>query len=445
MEPERPIEKLLRAFAKKRRDETGEPLGLNPATRRRLQNEVARQFGPAAQPQGSRWQTLRQLWPRLAWGLGALAVLAVAAALLLPSLGHHPSQTTLARNEPLPEAAPVSQTSPAAIPAPAPAAAPVEAPQEAPAAGRALADRPAASASGATPSRDWIRAEADKDVAGASREPVAREKADMAATPLSASRKQLEEAKVADSSPVSSNLPATPEMYARRYGMAGGGIATSPAPLPPIASVPTEQRPAAESQPQPPPAMTNQLGLAANSAALASWSSQSAAPGTNGLGRQLFADALRADQGLAQAQSFVQAPSGAKAKASRLAKAGAEKPILNSFQVVQLGQELRVIDRDGSVYVGNFQATGTSPSPSAPATQKPVLSKELRTTQQKLEASSAFPNQQAAANYSFRVIGTNQSLQQRVVFTGNLLPATSLAVLPPGTNQLSGSVGGAVM
>ena len=42
MEPERKIEKLLRAYAKKRRAEAGDSLKLHPANRRILQDEAAR-------------------------------------------------------------------------------------------------------------------------------------------------------------------------------------------------------------------------------------------------------------------------------------------------------------------------------------------------------------------------------------------------------------------
>ena len=73
-EPERPIEKLLRAAAKKRRDEAGAPFELHPANRRLLQGEVARKF---AKPQRTTLvrRALGQLWPRLAWGVAILAVL----------------------------------------------------------------------------------------------------------------------------------------------------------------------------------------------------------------------------------------------------------------------------------------------------------------------------------------------------------------------------------
>ena len=49
MEPERKIEKLLRAYAQKRRAAAGDPLKLHPATRRLLQDEVSRR-APKPEP-----------------------------------------------------------------------------------------------------------------------------------------------------------------------------------------------------------------------------------------------------------------------------------------------------------------------------------------------------------------------------------------------------------
>ena len=40
-------------------------------------------------------------------------------------------------------------------------------------------------------------------------------------------------------------------------------------------------------------------------------------------------------------------------------------------------------------------------------------------------------------SYSFRVAGTNRSLNQKVVFTGNLLTATNLVSLVPAATNLS--------
>src|SRR5262249_60332349 len=53
-------------------------------------------------------------------------------------------------------------------------------------------------------------------------------------------------------------------------------------------------------------------------------------------------------------QQFVQAAS--PNKTPELAdKRGAAKPVLFSFELQQLGREVRIIDSDGSVYSGSFQ------------------------------------------------------------------------------------------
>src|SRR3954462_14497704 len=87
MEPERPIEKLLRDWAKRRREDTKAPIEMHPATRRMLQGEAARKFGQTARPARSLSAWVTAFWPRIAWGLGVFAVLAVAAWLILPPLG----------------------------------------------------------------------------------------------------------------------------------------------------------------------------------------------------------------------------------------------------------------------------------------------------------------------------------------------------------------------
>ena len=83
-EPERPIETLLRAAAKKRRDEAGALFDLHPADRRLLQGEVARKFARLQPEPRSLAALLGQLWPRFAWGVGILAVLGLSVWLLLP-------------------------------------------------------------------------------------------------------------------------------------------------------------------------------------------------------------------------------------------------------------------------------------------------------------------------------------------------------------------------
>jgi hypothetical protein len=74
-EPEKKIEESLRTYARKRREDSGPPLEMHPATRRMLQGEVARL--KAAQPaRRPWWQSPLLIWPRFAAAIGMVAVLA---------------------------------------------------------------------------------------------------------------------------------------------------------------------------------------------------------------------------------------------------------------------------------------------------------------------------------------------------------------------------------
>jgi len=84
MNDERPIEKLLRRFAKKRRDEAGAPAELHPANRRLLQAEVVRQF-PRAQGRTGWWAELSLLLNRkLAYAVAIVAVVGIGTLLIRP-------------------------------------------------------------------------------------------------------------------------------------------------------------------------------------------------------------------------------------------------------------------------------------------------------------------------------------------------------------------------
>src|SRR2546425_8850350 len=99
MEPERPIEKVLRASASKRREEAGAPFELHPATRRLLQGEVARRFGQASRPPRSFPEFLAGLWPKAVWGFAVLGMVGIMAAILVPALNKPSKTNTLARND----------------------------------------------------------------------------------------------------------------------------------------------------------------------------------------------------------------------------------------------------------------------------------------------------------------------------------------------------------
>src|SRR5215831_5806466 len=86
MDPERPIEKLLRDYARKRGQEFGAPPEMHPTARRALQDAVARQFRKPRRPLSAWFGGFRGSWPRLAWSLGACAGLALVVLMFLPGI-----------------------------------------------------------------------------------------------------------------------------------------------------------------------------------------------------------------------------------------------------------------------------------------------------------------------------------------------------------------------
>ena len=152
-------------------------------------------------------------------------------------------------------------------------------------------------------------------------------------------------------------------------------------------------------------------------------------------------------KGVAVAQRFVQVAPAARRKAAFADKAAPAHPVLASFKVEQAGQQLRVVDGDGSVYTGYLWLADT-------ARRARTVKTEALAPTQAARAPAAVYEEKAtlgvdldhllAQSYSFRVAGTNRSLNRKVVFTGNFLAATNLALSLPvhtGTGAV-GSLGG---
>jgi hypothetical protein len=99
MENERPIEKLLRRFAKKRQDAAGAPLELHPATRRLLQGEVTRHYAGGRRGAPSGPGRLGGLWFKLAWGSVAAILVVLAGVLVLPEMNRSRSAVKSANLE----------------------------------------------------------------------------------------------------------------------------------------------------------------------------------------------------------------------------------------------------------------------------------------------------------------------------------------------------------
>src|SRR5437763_14959709 len=79
-DPERPIESLLRRYARKRRERAGEAWTVHPVTRRLLQQEVARQFPKKKSFGTALGELLRRRW------LKPLIAVAGAAAVIMVGL-----------------------------------------------------------------------------------------------------------------------------------------------------------------------------------------------------------------------------------------------------------------------------------------------------------------------------------------------------------------------
>jgi prepilin-type processing-associated H-X9-DG protein len=143
--------------------------------------------------------------------------------------------------------------------------------------------------------------------------------------------------------------------------------------------------------------------------------------------------------------------------------------VLASFQVVQNGSELQVVDGDGSVYRGYVQTrdttiqtrtatdeirltTNESQSLLPPVQSFGATSTSVATLQKALAPVRQFEEKDAlegkggvsvAPNYFFRVAGTNLSLKQSVVFTGTLQANAALTgaalMITNGTPAVSSS------
>jgi hypothetical protein len=122
--------------------------------------------------------------------------------------------------------------------------------------------------------------------------------------------------------------------------------------------------------------------------------------------------------------------------------ASASTPVLASFDLQQSGQEVRIVDKDGSLYTGQVQ-------PSAVMAYSDLAAESRATTEQLAIAPQNQPSadKNVPAGFSFRVSGTNRSLNQLVIITGNLIAAAdadsrALAPTPAPVRAAGGARGG---
>lgn len=372
MEPERPIEKLLRVFAKKRRDQAGAPLEMSPVTRRLLQGEVARRASKGGK-ESVFLMLVAWLRRRTAFALGVAAVVGIGVWWLQSLTGTRTSEMRMAQTSDS-ISADEREVSPAETPAPE-------------------LKRESDQVSG----RD----------AGLQSEKLGRE--------IAGNKLKEQDTPVA-TAPFNELSDATAQtgVMTRSDSNLGATVAVAGnlAELSKMtnATLAEESLVARESR------MTNfSLDVAAVSIAQAPGSSvnRSVADRTS----------VRYYQVRDQTKDF-----DATVRRQRLAGGGGSGAVsnpavvLDSFAVEQRGREMRIVDGDGSVYSGFVDlGNGLGFAAAAPAAPVPA---------QGLEDKKAVG--QTAPEYHFLVSGTNQSLNQKLVFTGTFFALTNEAGLGAG-------------
>jgi hypothetical protein len=89
--------------------------------------------------------------------------------------------------------------------------------------------------------------------------------------------------------------------------------------------------------------------------------------------------------------------------------------VLNTFQVQQQGNEIRVVDADGSTYTGKIEQLAKSAELDSRITARRDAAKQAR----RYAAKAARENESAAPQSYFHATGYNISLKKTVVFEGN--------------------------
>ena len=376
MPPERKIEKLLRAYAKRRRTAAGDSLTLTPATRRRLQEALARQVREQEKEEErslSIWEFFRQQWAFLT--AFALAIF-IAAALILPVM-------TANKSKSLPERAYAAKS-----PAPAtsmPMTPPMTASKDSTPAGVNMVMNDPNPPTG-NPSTNYLSPDvalglpATTQTAGLDGFLYKKNETDVVADATFEPRDKVSAGKIS-------------------FGEAGERAA--------LATV--ARREILADAVQYKAIQTNSLQLAA------------------GIPFQ------RADTKDNSKQGGSYQNVAASAKASR---------VLTRFKVIQNGSDIQIIDGDGSVYVGSW----------APKVAQNRVNRVLMNGINQVPEQNALPPagavqsqaggyaQTASQVYSVRVSGDNRTLNQRVVFAGDLsvvLTANVLANYAPAASGLA--------
>ena len=441
MEPERKIEKLLRAYAKKRQGDAGDPLKLHPAMRRQLQDEVARR---KRQPEDeeeasvSLWELFKQRWALLA---GFALICFFGAALFLPAMNKAKNKaesvTAMSNLKQIGVAAQMAANDnygklPASL----------ELLTNELGSDKVLTDpqsgQPFVYVAGGEKldalssnavlayspmekkGRAVLFADGRVEVVNGAR---LNELTSRSSTPLLAASDSIVR-KVAES-------PAPTEV-ANGYATAAGAVTVQPK---------TE---AGRSD----TTLADTGNPAASSGFLAVNKPAPATPPSGRMARSAVTGDrdFKTQENAIEYANTVSPNSGASLQSSfKNTVAQTKAPaVLANFAVQQNGNAIRVVDADGSVYDGELlpEKSFAQSEPAVDLPAAPTITATPLKDQVKLKTAAARDESQAAQNYFFQVSGTNVTLQQKVVFAGNLVANSSAQRNRQQT--LSGGIGGAL-
>ena len=401
------IDEQLKAFARQRRESLGKPVELSPFHRKRLHDEV-RCVSDSAKVVGHRRPSwLHALWPRMAFACGVLFLSVTAAIYWLPKKRAPVSdaeKTTLLFMAPPAPAGPVEKPSPltAALPAAAPAS-------------DALNRNGSVDQVPGVHQYGLLRsAQTDSPVPTQLKSETVELKK-QSADSIANTTPQFSSAKRGAASSESNvelgaAKPLAKADQGKRLIAAGGGGTRS--------EVALNER---EQLATPPPGEA-QVARRARDGSVSSPARAAARPlqETAALksAEQLSERVDNAAKG--QMLSFSQAPTRNNYRQNF--NSPPMPPVLQNFKVEQAGPSVRVIDSDGSVYLGNLgaQTEAAAQTPAlalADEKRKEVLTRSLQNAQ--------VQNSTQVETSNFRVTGTNRSLNQVVVFTGNITRSVS--------------------
>jgi hypothetical protein len=361
------MDEALKAYARRRRSQAGAPVELHPATRKLLQGEASRVFPPRTFHQApERSAPVPFLWPRLALVASIFVALTVAVLVFGPA-GRKPAAPTQLAQQ-------------------------VEEQVVLPATGRSLdpvGPGTAVYAPAAEPARPLVATEqsvTDEITTYRARgtDPQGRSKA----------------------TPPASDVPA---------------LAVAPVAAPPGPGETGGQKKRAEvrlrEEPVKAESLVAQTDLAQFGAPVAGAANQYA---------YFYSEQDISRVAPSLSPSTVRLNGSSKDKA---ASPAAAQPVLLSFQLAQTGDRIEIVDADGSIYKGQVQGDDMRGARARDREMRPAelkdraLEKESRRVKAVPEQQPGSPEEQKVQTLTFRVSGTNRTLQQLVVFDGQLSPS----------------------